>query len=129
MTFLAAAPRSFGEAVEMTRRAAESGPSEAAEGAWVTVAVLFAVLVPPVLVVAWKLYRSGHPAPEPVGDPEEMDLVGEPGTALEDLAPDGACRIMDRTWPCRADAGTRIAVGSRVLVVGWEGDAYIVRRA
>jgi membrane-bound serine protease (ClpP class) len=53
-------------------------------------------------------------------------LVGELGTAVGDVRPDGVVSVRDALWPARTNRATPIAAGDAVRVVSIEGTALEV---
>jgi membrane-bound serine protease (ClpP class) len=53
-------------------------------------------------------------------------LVGEMGTAVADVRPEGVVSVRDALWPARTNRATPIAAGDRVRVVSVEGTALEV---
>src|SRR5215213_947757 len=53
-------------------------------------------------------------------------LIGEMGTAVVDVRPEGVVSVRDAQWPARTNRATPIAAGDRVRVVSVEGTALEV---
>ncbi len=53
-------------------------------------------------------------------------LVGELGTAVADVRPEGVVSVRDALWPARTNRATPIAAGDRIRVVSIEGTALEV---
>ncbi len=53
-------------------------------------------------------------------------LVGEMGTAVADLRPEGTVSVREALWPARTNRATPIAAGDRVRVVSVEGTSLEV---
>jgi membrane-bound serine protease (ClpP class) len=53
-------------------------------------------------------------------------LVGEMGTAVADLRPEGTVSIRDALWPARTNRATPVAAGDRIRVVSVEGTSLEV---
>jgi membrane-bound serine protease (ClpP class) len=53
-------------------------------------------------------------------------LIGEMGTAVADLRPEGVVSVRDALWPARTNRATPIAAGDRVRVVSVEGTSLEV---
>lgn len=53
-------------------------------------------------------------------------LVGEMGTAVADVRPEGVVKVRDALWPARTNRATPIAAGDPVRVVSVEGTALEV---
>jgi membrane-bound ClpP family serine protease len=121
-----AAEEHFSHYVEITRRATESGGGESNPAAWAVAGAVIAVVVFGGLWAAWAFFWKPRRRAAAPGDPDALDLVGEEGVAATDLSPLGTCRILGRTWPCRAENDANIPSGRGVLVVGWEESRYVV---
>jgi membrane-bound serine protease (ClpP class) len=52
--------------------------------------------------------------------------VGELGTAVADVRPEGVVNVRDALWPARTNRATPIAAGDRVRVVSVEGTSLEV---
>jgi membrane-bound serine protease (ClpP class) len=67
-----------------------------------------------------------------MGKPAGLDsLIGQRGTVLQPLAPEGRVRVQGENWAARLDArstaaGTRVEAGQEVRVVGVDGLKLIV---
>ena len=48
-------------------------------------------------------------------------MIGEVGSAVEQVDPDGVVKINDALWKARTNRATPVAVGDRVRVVAVEG--------
>lgn len=77
------------------------------------------------ILVYWALFRRRRN----IGDPSTVDLVGRVGLAEADLDPDGLVTIDGRSWPSRADKELTIAAGTRVRVVAWKPNYFVVAPA
>ena len=53
-------------------------------------------------------------------------LVGEMGTAVADVRPEGVVSVRDALWPARTNRATPIAAGDRIRVVSVEGTSLEV---
>jgi membrane-bound serine protease (ClpP class) len=53
-------------------------------------------------------------------------LVGELGTAVADVRPEGVVSVRDALWPARTNRATPIAAGDRIRVVSVEGTSLEV---
>jgi membrane-bound serine protease (ClpP class) len=53
-------------------------------------------------------------------------LVGEMGTAVADLRPEGTVSVRDALWPARTNRATPVAAGDRIRVVSVEGTSLEV---
>ncbi len=88
--------------------------------AWLLLSLYVAkdFLLYPVLKKSYEVRRK----------PVLAHLIGERGTAVQDIAPNGYVRVHGEMWMAEAAPGSKIASGTAIRVEAVRGNTFVVAR-